>query len=111
MTAKAQSENSFPAIGHEYQVDFGGGNAFTIAFKSDKEMTFTKLQDPNKGQIETIYFTQKRIRDGIHMVYWQEANKTTVVHVEDFAEGVVYTNITAPDGSFFNGSSKLIKVK
>lgn len=105
------SAATFPAAGHVYRVDFGGGNAFDIAFRSGQEMTFTKLQEPRKGMVETIHFSHQRLRDGLYMVYWQEADQTTVVHVEDFAEGIVYSNITGPDGSFFNGSSKLTKIK
>jgi hypothetical protein len=101
----------FPAVGHTYQVDFGAGNAFEIAFGFDSDMTFTKLQEPNKGAVETIRYTHKKLRDNLYMVYWQEQDKTTVVHVEDFENGVLYSNITSPDGQFFNGYSELRKVK
>lgn len=111
MVSNAQQTDAFPAVGHEYQVDFGGDNTFVIAFKSDSEMTFTWLNEPNKGKVETVHFTHRKIRDGVYLVYWQEADKTTVVHVEDFVEGIIYTNITSPGGSFFNGSSRMSKVK
>lgn len=104
------SEIAFPAVGHVYEVDFGSGNAFRIAFNSDSEMVFTKLAEPNKGFVETVRFIHKPIRDDVFMVYWQEADKTTVVHVEDFGKGELYSNITGPDGSFFNGFSKLTRV-
>lgn len=101
----------FPAQGHTYSVDFGAGNAFEIAFGFDSDMTFTKLQEPNKGAVETIHFQHKKLRDNLYMVYWQEQDKTTVVHVEDFEKETVYSNITSPDGYFFNGFSTLKKVK
>ncbi|QCJ01064.1 MoaF-related domain-containing protein [Agrobacterium larrymoorei] len=104
------NEISFPAVGHAYEVDFGGGNAFRIAFNSNTEMVFTRLVEPNKGSVETVRFTHKPIRDDVFLVYWQEADKTTVVHVEDFGKGEIYTNITGPDGSFYNGFSKLTQV-
>lgn len=110
MAHTPRENDLFPASGHAYQVDFGGDNAFVIAFKSDQEMTFTRLKEPNKGYVETIHFEHKKIRDGVYMVYWQEADKTTVVHVEDFARGIIHTNITSPDGSFFNSSSNLVEV-
>lgn len=105
------SDEKLPAAGHRYRVDFGGGNAFEIAFGHAQDMTFTKLQPPNQGQVETIHYRHQKLRDGLYMVYWQEQNKTTVVHVEDFAEGQVYSNITSPDGTFFNGYSRLVEVK
>jgi hypothetical protein len=33
-------------------------------------------------------------------VSWVEASGATVVHVEDFARGVVHSYATLPDGSF-----------
>ncbi len=48
---------------------FGGENAFDIAFRSVREMTFTKLQEPRKGMVETIHFTHKKLRDGLYMIY------------------------------------------
>ena len=74
-------------------------------------MTSSKLQVPNQGQVETIHYRHRKLRDGLYMVYWQKQNKTTVVHVEDFANGQVYSNITAPDGKFFSGYSRLAEVK
>jgi hypothetical protein len=38
------------------------------------------------------------------MVSWQEADKTTVVHVEDFKNGIVHTNVTGPNGIFLRRS-------
>lgn len=100
----------FPAVGPSYEVDLGSGNAFRIRFNSDSEMVFTKLAEPNKGFVETVQFTYKAIRDDVFLVYWQEADKTTVVHVEDFGKGELYSNIPGPDGSFYNGFSKLTRV-
>lgn len=110
-TMNQQSAHVFPAVGRTYRVDFGGGNAFDIEFGHDSDMTFTKLQPPNQGMVETIHYTHRQLRDGLYMVYWQEKDKTTVVHVEDFEKGIVYSNITSPDGNFFNGQSKLERVK
>ncbi len=108
--SNAADADVFPATGHTYRVDFGGGNAFDIDFTSDHSMTFTKLQPPSRGQVETIHFDHRRIREGLYLVRWQEADRTTVVHLEDFARERVYTHITRPDGSFFTGESALTPV-
>lgn len=104
------SQTKFPAVGHSYEVEFGGGNAFIFKFNSDSEMVFTKIAQPRKGFAETVKFTHKPIRDDVFLVYWQKADKATVVHVEDFGKCEIYSNITGPDGSFFNGSSNLKKI-
>jgi hypothetical protein len=73
-------------------------------------MTFTILKGENIGYSETVQITAIPIRPCVFMVYWIEADGTTVVHVEDFAKSIVYTNITQPDGTFFNLKGTLTKV-
>jgi hypothetical protein len=40
------------------------------------------------------------IRPGVFLVSWVEASGATVVHVEDFARGIVYSHATLPNGEF-----------
>jgi hypothetical protein len=35
------------------------------------------------------------------MVAWKEMTGATVTHVEDHENGIVYSNATLPDGSFY----------
>ncbi|WP_053069631.1 hypothetical protein [Xanthomonas sp. NCPPB 1128] len=100
-----------PAAKHTYHVDFGGGNAFEIAFDNSAAMTFTKLQEPNQGMVETIRYTHRKLRDGLYLVYWQEQDGTSVVHAQDFAQCHVYTHITSPDRRFYSGMSRLEKLR
>jgi hypothetical protein len=45
------------------------------------------------------------------MIGWQEADKTTVVHIQDFANGIVHTNVTVPNGVFIRRSGTLKEVQ
>ncbi len=45
------------------------------------------------------------------MVCWQEADKTTVVHVQDFENGIIHTNVTVPNGVFILHSGTLKEVQ
>lgn len=49
---------------------------------------------------ETVRMSTTQIRPGALMVSWQEASKTTAVHVVDFENGIVYANNTQPGGAF-----------
>jgi hypothetical protein len=49
---------------------------------------------------ETVKIAVSPIRAGAFAVSWVEASGATVVHVEDFARGVVHSYATLPDGSF-----------
>ncbi|MDR9900540.1 hypothetical protein G7B40_039300 [Aetokthonos hydrillicola Thurmond2011] len=90
-------EGDFPAVGHVYKVNFGGDYVFLLNFKSDTELTFTGTVGQFKGYSETVQITPIKIRPQVFMVYWTEADKTEVVHVEDFEKGIVYTNIFTPN--------------
>jgi hypothetical protein len=93
-------ESSFPAAGNQYFVDF---KAFTVilSFTSNSSLTYTVINsDGSTGQIETVNISVKCICADIFLVTWQEADKTTVVHIEDYGRNEIVTNITNPDNSF-----------
>jgi len=50
------------------------------------------------------------IRDGLYLVTWQESDKTTVVHLEDFKNMTIITNITGPDSSFQSFHGKMTQI-
>lgn len=102
---------TFPAVGHVYEANFGGDYVYRLRFDSDASLTFTGLAGASKDFTETVPITVTRIRPGLFMVTWQESSLATVVHVEDFEQGVVYTNVTMPDHSFasYMGTLKQIE--
>ena len=101
---------TFPATGHRYLVDF---KAFRVElyFQSESSLTYTSVkQDGSHGGSETVSIAVEPIRDHLFLVTWQESDKTTVVHLEDYKENTIITNITDPDGTLskFHGRMKLI---
>jgi hypothetical protein len=104
--------DAFPAVGHRYLVDF---QAFRVElyFASETSLTYTGIrQDGSHGASETVAITVEPIRDQLFLVTWQEGDKTTVVHLEDYKNNVIITNITGPgpNSSFskFHGRMTLI---
>ena len=104
------STTPFPAVGHVYEVNFSSW-VFHLHFKSEMVMTLTNAEDPFKGTSETVQISVTPIRPGVFMISWQEAEKTTVVHVEDFENGIVHTNVTLPNGVFLRRSGTLKKLQ
>jgi hypothetical protein len=97
---------NFPAVGQRYFVDF---QAFQVEldFASETSLTYYNLdQNGNKVGSETVTTKVEPITDGIFLVTWQESDKTTVVHIEDYNRLTIVTNITNPDLSFnqFHGT-------
>lgn len=89
------SAADFPAIGKSYNVDFGT-QKFRLDFVSATEMTFTS---PDGKNTQTVPITVTRISPTVFMVYWSRRAGQHVVHIEDFGNGVVYSNIFMPDGT------------
>jgi hypothetical protein len=57
---------------------------------------------------ETVTVKVEPITGEIFLVTWQESDKTTVVHIEDYGRHTIVTNITNPDLTFdqFHGTFK-----
>jgi len=90
----------FPGTGHRYFVDF---KAFRVQlfFQSESSLTYTNVKsDGSLGGSETVAISVESIRDQLFLVTWQESDKTTVVHIEDYRLNTIITNITEPDGTF-----------
>ena len=98
--------SGFPGVGHRYFVDFV---AFQVEldFASETSLTYYNLdKSRNKVGSETVTIKVEPITDGIFLVTWQESDKTTVVHIEDYNRQTIVTNITEPDLTFdqFHGT-------
>jgi hypothetical protein len=101
------STTHFPAVGHVYEANFGSW-VHHLHFESETVMTLTTAE----GISETVQIAVTPIRPGVFLICWQEANKTTVVHVEDYENGIVHTNITTGrSGAFIRRSGTLKKVQ
>jgi len=94
----------FPAVGHKYLVDFtadDGSGEFKVQldFQSATSLTYTGVKpDGTLGdQSETVDITVEPIRDQLFLVTWKESLGTTVVHLEDYKNNTIITNITDPN--------------
>jgi putative methionine-R-sulfoxide reductase with GAF domain len=70
-------------------------------------LTITTAAGPFKGSSETIQIVVTLIRAGVFLISWQEADKTTVVDVADFENGIVHTIVTESNGVFLRRSGTL----
>ena len=99
-TASSSGATPFPAVGHRYLVNF---TAFRVElhFSSATSLTYTGIRsDGSRGGSETVTIHVEPIADMIYLVTWQESDKTTVVHVEDYSKKTIVTNITDSDLTF-----------
>ena len=101
--------NTIQIIGKKFQANFGDF-AFELNFESETQLTWRALSNQGFGDAETVSITKTAIRPNVYMVYWKEKSGTTVTHLEDFENGIVYTNITDPDNHFINLKGTLTPV-
>jgi hypothetical protein len=99
-------DSTFPALGKYYRVDFVAFQVI-LHFSSMTSMTYWNLDNQGRPDgDETVTVLIEPIGDLLFLVTWQEADKTTVVHIEDYGRQTIITNITNPDLSFqqFHGT-------
>lgn len=96
--------------GKSYKVDFGA-MGFRLDFKSQTEMSWAQITANGFGPKNDERITMVEVRPGVSMVYWTEKTGTRVTHVEDYARGIVHTNIAAADGSFLNLAGTIVELK
>ena len=104
----------FPAAGHKYLVDFrddhGRGFKVQLEFHSEVSLTYVGVKPDGTldTHLETVDITVEPIRDMLFLATWKEKLGTTVVHLEDYRNNTIITNITdpGPDPAFskFHGA-------
>ncbi|RDC56424.1 hypothetical protein DU508_12555 [Pedobacter chinensis] len=75
-----------------------------LYFETDESMVFTVIEGGSlteKDYSERVETTIAEIRPQVYMVAWKEISGATVTHVEDHENGIIYSNATLPDGSFY----------
>jgi hypothetical protein len=99
-------------IGHSYELKFSDARWWAMEVQPTK-LLFTAMSGEKKGQVVLTVDnpTLREIGSGIYLVYWQERDKSTAVHVYDFARGHAYFNATKPDGTFLNLEGPVTLVK
>jgi len=95
--ASLSGSTEYP-VGLEFDVKF---DAFSVRLSTlpNSELRFHIAEGPF-ARTETVKIVTTSIRPGVFIVSWVEAGGATVVHVEDFAQRVLYSHATLPDGTF-----------
>ncbi|SEK80476.1 MoaF-related domain-containing protein [Parapedobacter koreensis] len=89
--------------GNRYIMDVGVLKT-ELYFETDESMVFTIIDGGSlteNGYSEHVETTVAEIRPQVYMIAWKELSGATVTHVEDHENGIIYSNATLPDGSFY----------
>jgi hypothetical protein len=105
-----QTECAFPVVGRRLLVTFPAFRT-ELHFHSTSSLTWHLLNsDGTNGRSETVEIRIQPVVDKVFLVTWQEANKTTVVQVEDFERKVILTNVTRSDGTFLQSKGTFVEM-
>lgn len=100
-------KNPYPPIERAIVVNFGIFS-FRNSFSDNLHMHFEGLDGDYKGQTDDVEYTAVEVARRVFMVYWSEPkSKARVVHVQNYNDNTVWTNIAYPDGSFYHLSGTL----
>lgn len=91
----------FPMAGRTFEVDYGDLIA-TNAYAADgRALTYEITRGPLTGNQATVGFEWHHLSGQSYAISWQEADGSTVVHVDDFGGGRSLAFFTTPNGQFF----------
>lgn len=82
-------------IGKQWKADFGHF-AFQLDFHSQTSMSFRAVQpDGSLGEATTVTMMRTELRPDLWLLSWGEPSLgATVVHVQDYKNGIVWTHIS-----------------
>jgi hypothetical protein len=89
--------------GNRFMADLGSFKA-ELFFESDDSLIFRIAEGggpSEQGHTEKVQIAIAEVRSQVYMVAWKEATGSTVTHIEDHENGILYSNATLPDGSFY----------
>jgi hypothetical protein len=68
------------------------------------------VEGPLAGKQELLSVTIVSVRDALFVVSWQEADSSTVVHVEDFESCSLVSCVTTADAKFLQFQGAMVRV-
>ncbi|PKA38792.1 adenylate cyclase, partial [Rhizobium sullae] len=91
----------FPFAGRTFEVDYGDLVA-TNAYAADRNiLTYEITAGPLTGATAQVAFEWKELDGGNFVISWQEADGSTVVHVDNFEKASSLSFFTTPNAEFF----------
>ncbi|MFZ6647761.1 MoaF-related domain-containing protein [Undibacterium sp. TJN25] len=98
----ATNTNLFPYAGRSFVVNYGENLVFRNTYSADGKMVITDfLAGDMKGAQMTMPFQWRALEGGDFVLSWQEGDKSTVVHIDNFAAGTTQSFYTMMNGQFY----------
>lgn len=105
------NEMSFPLTGQRFEVDYGDLKATNAYSENGRSLTYEITGGALAGNTATVDFQWHHLFGSTYAISWQEADSSTVVHIDDFEGGRSLAFFTTPDGQFFRLEGSLKPVE
>jgi hypothetical protein len=90
-----------PFAGKTFEVRYTGLTAINAYANDGKSMRYEITEGPLTGANGEVEFTWKEVANQIFTIVWQEADHSTVVHVDDFNKGISLSYFTTPQNELY----------
>ncbi|MEQ5837884.1 adenylate cyclase [Paraburkholderia acidicola] len=100
----------FPHSGKTFLVSYGDDLGAINAYSADgKILRYEIVKGPYKGATAEVEFEWTALGEDAYLISWQEADKSTVVHHDDFARGQSKVFFTTSQLVFYRLQGRLEK--
>lgn len=90
-----------PFAGKTFEVRYSGLTAINAYAGDGIHMSYEITEGEFSGATGEVTYTWQHVAQDIYAISWQEANRATVVHIDDFAAGTSRSFFTAPSLDFY----------
>jgi hypothetical protein len=74
-------------VGKTYEVRYTDLTALNAYHADARHMSYKVTEGPFTGAEGTIEYSWSEVSENVFVISWQEMDRSTVVHVDDFAKG------------------------
>jgi phenolic acid decarboxylase len=85
-----------PFAGKAFEVRYDELTAINRYNRDGVTMGYEITEGPYRGAKGEVQYAWQRISPGIYAIAWQEADRSTVVHIDDFDNGNSLSYFTTP---------------
>ncbi len=96
-----------PFAGRSFEVRYEGLVAINRYDADGRTMHYRITEGPLRGAEGEARYQWTRVAAEVFAISWQEADGSTVVHIDDFGLGTSLSFFTTPDGQFHRLSGLL----
>lgn len=105
------SEALFPQAGKSYQIKFSNGLEVKNSYAVDRNIIEVEfLSGELKGAKMEVPFAWTALPGGNFLLSWQEADKSTVVHCDNFEQKICRAFYTTMKGDFYVMTGDLLPI-